>query len=103
MRILGALLWGAILGAASVLLHDAYLPYGLLFVLLCTGIGTWLLGRAWGFRRYKIISAVAWIGIVLRAGSLGTGGELLVQGNSAGNALVAGGFIILIFAILAPS
>lgn len=103
MKILGALVWGAVLGAASVLLHAAYLPYGLLFAFLGAAVGVWLLGRMWGSRGYKVISALGWFAIVLRAGALGKGGELLVQGNSAGNALVAGGFVMMIFAIGARS
>jgi len=97
----GALIWGGILGAAAVLLHSAFVPFGLILALLGSGVGIWLIGRAWGLRRYKILSAIGWILVTLRGGSPGVGGELLVQGNFAGNALVVGGFAVLVFAVAA--
>lgn len=103
MKMLGALAWGVVLGSAGVLLHDAYLPYGLLVVLLGTATGVWLVGRMWGLRRYKVVSALAWSAVVLRAGIPGTGSELLVQGNLAGNALVVGGSVIVFLAVIARS
>ncbi|HEX7405978.1 MAG TPA: hypothetical protein VF307_08670 [Candidatus Nanopelagicaceae bacterium] len=103
MRAIYSLLAGTILGSAAVLLHDAYRPWGLLFALFGTGVGIWLVGRAWGLRRYKFLAAVAWCAVFLRAGSLGIGGELLVQGNSMGNALMIGGLVTLVLAIVARS
>jgi len=103
MRALYSLLAGTILGAAAVLMHDAYRPWGLLFSLLGTGVGIWLVGRAWGLRRYKFLAAVAWCAVFLRAGSLGIGGELLIQGNSMGNALMIGGLVTLVLAIVVRS
>ena len=96
MKLLGSMIWGLLLGAAAVLLHDAYLPFGLILALLGSSIGVWLVGRLWGRRRYKLMTVVAWVAVVLRAGTLGTGNELLVQGNFSGNALVVGGFLILL-------
>lgn len=78
-----------------MLLHDAYVPFGLIFALLGSSIGVWLVGRMWGLRRYKVATVFAWLALVLRAGSLGVGNELLVQGNATGNALVVGGCLIL--------
>lgn len=99
MKLVGSFLWGGILGVAAVLLHDAYLPFGLLLALLGSGVGIWLLGRAWGMRRYKLLASIAWALMTLRGGSPGVGGELLVQGNFAGNALVVAGFAMLIIAV----
>ncbi len=96
MKLLGSIIWGLLLGAAAVLLHDAYLPFGLILALLGSSIGVWLVGRLWGRRRYKLATVVAWFALVLRAGTLGIGNELLVQGNFSGNALVVGGFLILL-------
>ncbi len=96
MKFLASIIWGLILGAAAVLLHDAYLPFGLILALLGSSIGVWLVGRLWGRRRYKLATVVVWFVLVLRAGTLGTGNELLVQGNFSGNALVVGGFLILL-------
>ena len=99
MKLVGAFIWGAILGAAAVLLHSAYVPFGLILALLGSGVGVWLVGRKWGLRRYKFLAAVGWVLVTLRGGTSGVGGELLVQGNFAGNALVVGGFVMLIFVV----
>jgi len=99
MRALYSLLSGVILGVAAVLLHNAYQPWGMALSLLGTGVGVWLIGRIWGYRRYKFLAALAWVVIFVRAGTLGVGGELLVQGNSMGNALMIGGFFTLIVVI----
>lgn len=96
MKLLLSLLWGIVLGAAAVLLHDAYVPFGLLLAIVGSSIGVWLVGRMWGWRRYKFATVFAWLGLLLRAGSLGVGNELLVQGNVTGNALVVGGFLVLL-------
>lgn len=100
MRLVGALLWGAILGGAAVLLHGAFVPFGLILSLLGSGIGIWLVGRHWGSRRYKVLAAIGWVFITFLGASPGIGGELLVEGNFAGNALVVGGFATLVVAVL---
>lgn len=99
MKLVGSLLWGGILGAAAVLLHSAYVPLGLLLALLGSAVGIWLIGREWGMRRYKVLAAIAWAFMTLRAGSPGVGGELLLQGNFTGNALVVAGFAMLVIAV----
>jgi hypothetical protein len=98
MRLILSLIAGTILGAAAVLLHNAYQPWGLLLSLLGTGVGIWSLGRLWSLRRYKFLAALAWCAVFLRAGTLGIGGELLIQGNSMGNALMVGGLLALVVA-----
>ena len=96
MKLLASLIWGIALGAAAVLLHDAYVPYGLVIAFFGSSIGVWLVGRMWQRRRYKVATVFAWLVLVLRAGSLGVGNELLVQGNFTGNALVIGGSLVLL-------
>lgn len=96
MKLLGSIVWGFVLGGAAVLLHDAYFPFGLTMSLLGSAVGVWLVGRMWGRRRYKVASVLAWFVLVLRAGTLGIGNELLVQGNLTGNALVVGVFLVLL-------
>lgn len=101
VKLVGAFVWGAILGAAAVLLHSAFVPFGLILTLLGSGVGIWLIGKKWGLRRYKLLASIGWVLIVLRGGRPGVGGELLIQGNFAGNALVIGGFAVLVFAVAA--
>lgn len=96
MKFIGSILWGIILGGAAVLVHNAYMPFGLALALLGSGIGVWLVGRAWGLRRYKLLVAIGWILVVLRGGTPGVGREMLVQGNFGGNALIIAGFITVI-------
>lgn len=99
MRIILSLIYGTILGAAAVLLHNAYQPWGLVLSLIGTGTGVWLIGRAWGLRRYKFLATFTWCAVVFLAAKPGVGGEILVLGNSMGNALVIGGFITLCIAV----
>lgn len=101
MKLIGSLIWGGILGGAAVLLHAAYVPAGLLLAWLGSAIGIWLIGRRWGMRRYKFAAAIGWAVVVLRAATPSIGGELLVQGNFAGNALVIGGFAMLVISVWA--
>lgn len=102
MKLVGAFVWGGVLGAAAVLLHGAYVPFGLILALLGSGLGIWLLGRGWGLRRYKVLAAIGWAFATLIGSSPGVGGELLVQGNFAGNALVIAGLAMLVFAVVSP-
>lgn len=99
MKLVGSFIWGGVLGAAAVLLHSAYVPFGLVLALLGSAIGIWIIGRAWGLRRYKVLAAIGWTLVTLRGSLPGIGGELLIQGNFAGNALVVAGFAMLLFVV----
>jgi len=103
MRKLYAIVIGAGLGAGSVFLHSSLVPFGLIFVLLATLIGIWSIGRLWGGRTLKILAAVAWTFVVLRAGFPGINEEYLIEGSSIGISLINLGFLILIIAILLPA
>ncbi|CAB4660082.1 MAG: hypothetical protein F2704_02405 [Actinobacteria bacterium] len=102
MRYLSAIFIGAILGFSSLALHDSYHPYGLLLALVGSILGIWLLGRAWGLRRYKLLAALVLFSVVVRAATTGVGNELLIQGNSFGNLFFIGSFIAAILAIAIP-
>lgn len=102
MRYIGSLIWGAVLGAAAVMIHNAFVPVGLIIAVLGTGVGIWLIGRAWGMRRYRVLAALVWGYVALRGGLSGVGGELLVQGNNAGNTLIYAGVATLALAIALP-
>jgi len=103
MKYIGSIIWGGILGGAAVMIHNAFYPAGLILALLGTCVGIWLLGKAWGIRRFKVLAALIWAYVALRAGTPGVGGELLVQGNTAGNALVYAGVAALAIAIALPN
>jgi len=103
MRKLYAIILGAGLGAGSVFLHSSLVPFGLIFVLLATLVGIWSIGRLWGGRTLKILAAVAWTFVVLRAGIPGINEEYLIEGSSIGISLINLGFLTLIIAILLPA
>ena len=103
MRKLYAIVIGAGLGAGSVFLHSSLVPFGLIFVLLATLIGIWSIGRLWGGRTLKILAAVAWTFVVLRAGFPGINEEYLIEGSPIGISLINLGFLTLIIAILLPA
>ena len=103
MRKLYAIVIGAGLGAGSIFLHSSLVPFGLIFVLLATLIGIWSIGRIWGGRSLKILAAVAWTFVVLRAGFPGINEEYLIEGSSVGISLINLGFLTLIIAILLPA
>ncbi len=99
MKYFGSLIWGAVLGAAAVMIHNAVSPFGLILAVLGTGVGVWLEGKAGGMRRYKVLASIAWAYVALRGGTSGVGGELLVQGNFAGNTLIYAGVATLALSI----
>jgi hypothetical protein len=103
VKLLLSFIAGIVLGLAAVLLHDVAFPFGLILSLIGSGTGVWLLGRAYGKRRYKFVAILGWVGIVFNGAAPGVGNELLVQGNTAGSSLVLGGFIILVLASLAKN
>lgn len=103
MRKIYAIAIGAGLGAGSVFLHASLAPFGLIFVLLSTLVGIWSIGRMWSGRTLKILAAVAWIFIVLRAGFPGVNQEYLIEGTAVGISLINMGFLTLVIAILLPA
>ncbi len=99
MKLIASILWGVVLGTAAIFLHSAYSPFGLVLALLGSSIGVWMIGRAWGKRYFKVLSMIGWFVIVIRASTLGVGGELLVQGDWEGNTLVVGGLISMLISV----
>lgn len=98
-----AILIGAGLGAGSVFLHSSLVPFGLIFVLFSTLLGIWCIGRMWGGRNLKILAAVSWIFVVLRAGFPGVNQEYLIEGSAVGISLINMGFLALVIAVLLPA
>ena len=99
MQTLIALFFGLSSGVAAILLHQSLPPLGLILGLTLSYFSIWYVGRYTGKRFYKVIAAFAWLAIVLRAGTFGVGRELLIQGDSAGAALMVLGLLALALAI----
>ena len=91
---------GVVLGIAGVLLYNTLVPVGLLVTLISTGVGIWFLGRSLGSRKFKFISALSWLAVVLRAGTPGNGNELLILGNLTGDLFLLFGISTVTFSAL---
>jgi hypothetical protein len=61
MRYLYSAILGLALGVSSVFVYGMYPPIGLLLSIAATCLGIWAVGRLWGKRIYRYISAVVWI------------------------------------------
>lgn len=96
MRAIIALLIGALTGAAAALLHLALAPWGLILALVGSWVTIWSIGRLWGKRKLKVFASAAWVVAIFRAGTLGAGNEILVQGDTYGGALLMIGFVGLL-------
>jgi hypothetical protein len=103
MKYLFSIVTGALLGAASVLVHNLWPPFGLIFVIMSIFIGIRLIGKTWGGRAVQIFATVSWTLVVTRAGTIGNGGEILILGNNIGNFFIFLGLISAILATLAKA
>ena len=102
MKLIYALVVGALLGASATLLQQLLFPLGLILGLRATVVGIWAVGRTWRLRRYKLLAAIAWLVVVVQGATLGVGGELLIQGDLAGSLLILLGTFALVLAIFLP-
>ena len=100
IRIAIALLFGAGVGVAGTFLHNAYRPVGLVVALTAVALGAYLVREMYRSRLHSLLFALGWIFVIVRASTLGNGGEILIQSNGYGNILVIGGALtLLIFAL----
>lgn len=100
MKYIISLFAGALLGVATVLVHNLWPPYGLIFVIIATFIGIRLIGKTFGGRAVRIIGALSWIAVVIRAGTIGNGDEILILGDNIGTYFIFLGSIATILATL---
>jgi hypothetical protein len=49
---------------------------------------------------YQLIAALAWLAVVVKAGTPGTGDELLIYGNTYGNLFLLGGLVALLLGLI---
>ncbi|CAN2234268.1 MAG: DUF6113 family protein [Candidatus Nanopelagicaceae bacterium] len=94
LKIVGSLFLGTLVGFIGVVLHNALHPVGIILALITTAIGIILSGQLFGARKFKIITALAWLAVALRAGSYGQSHEILIISNSYGNIFLLGGLLI---------
>jgi hypothetical protein len=103
MKYLFALVAGAVTAAAATLLHLFMPPFGIALAIIGTLTSIWSVGRIYGKRRFKVIAALGWSAIFLRASTFGSGKEIFVQGDNLGNAFFFLSSIALAIAIALPN
>jgi len=98
LKIIGALFYGGLVSFIGVVLHNSLHPIGIILALLATAVGISFAGQLFGARKFKVIAAVGWLIISLRAGTYGLSHEILIISNIYGNIFLLGG---LLFATIA--
>jgi len=93
---------GGLTAAAGVFLHLSYPPAGLILALAGSAATFWSIGRYYGKRRFKVAALLGWLIVIADATTLGAGGELLVQGDSAGMTFLASSLSIVVLSIFLP-
>ena len=94
MRFLLNLIFGALVGVSGTFLHNSYRPFGLFVSILALFLG---LKMATNMNRTKLSQLafiVGWLFVIVRASTLGNGGEVLIEANLYGNSLVFGGILL---------
>jgi ABC-type multidrug transport system permease subunit len=94
LKAIGALIFGATISFIGVALHNAFHPVGIFLALLTTAVGIKFAGELFGARKFKIIAAIAWVAVALRAGSYGLSHEILIISNLYGNIFLLGGLLV---------
>jgi hypothetical protein len=102
VKYLLSFLIGGLTAAAGVFLHLSYPPAGLILALAGTAATFWSIGRSYGKSRFKVLALLGWIVVVIDATTYGDGGELLVQGDTAGTTFLVSAFIIVLISVSIP-
>jgi hypothetical protein len=82
------------------MLHNLYSPYGYIASLILTFLGIRVIGQILFKISYQLIAALAWLVVVVKAGTPGAGDELLIYGNTYGNLFLLGGLFALLLGLL---
>ncbi len=97
MKFLKSVFLGLLVGFSATLLHNIFPPFGLIGAIILTYLGVRVSEQIFIFKRYQIYTSLAWLLVVVRAGSMGFADELLIYGNTTGNIFLVGGFLALLF------
>ena len=101
MKTIKSIIFGAFIGFCATMLHNLYSPYGFIASLILTFLGIRVIGQILFKISYQLIAALAWLVVVVKAGTPGTGDELLIYGNTYGNLFLIGGLVALLLGLLA--
>jgi len=97
MKFLKSVFLGLLVGFSATLLHNIFPPFGLIGAIILTYLGVKVSEQIYIFKRYQIYTSLAWLLVVVRAGSIGFADELLIYGNTSGNVFMIGGFLAILF------
>lgn len=97
MKFLKSVFLGLLVGFSATLLHNIFPPFGLIGAIILTYLGVRVSEQIFIFKRYQIYTSLAWLLVVVKAGSMGFADELLIYGNTTGNIFLVGGFLALLF------
>ena len=100
LNVIGALFFGAIIGFIGVILHSSFAPFGILLALLTTAVGINFAGQLFGSQKFKVLAALAWLAVALRAGTYGASDEILIISNLYGNIYLLGGLLVAFIAVV---
>lgn len=100
MRFLLNLLFGALVGVSGTFLHNSYRPAGLLISIFALLLGLKMVTNMNRNKSSQIAFILGWLGVIVRASTLGNGGEVLIEANLYGNTLVFGGILICFIALI---
>jgi len=101
MNVIKSIAFGALIGFSATMLHNLYPPYGYVASLILTFLGIRVIGQTLFKISYQLIAALAWLVVVVKAGTPGAGDELLIYGNTYGNLFLIGGLVALLLGLLA--
>ena len=103
MKFILSIVFGALIGVSGTFLHNGYRPIGLLVSLVALAMGARLVRNMYLSKSANFLYAIAWLFVIVRASSLGNGGEILIEANLYGNLFVFGGLGLLAISLLRKS
>jgi hypothetical protein len=68
----------------------------LIFSLIALTVGAYLVREMYRSRLSSWLFLIGWVLVIIRASTIGNGGEILIEANLFGNLLVLGGAALLI-------
>ena len=96
IRSIISILFGAGVGVSGVFLHNSYRPIGLIVSLIALLLGAYLVREMYRSRLKSWLYLAGWVLVIIRASSIGNGGEILIEADLFGNLLVLLGAALLI-------
>ncbi len=96
IRSIFSILFGGGVGVSGVFLHNSYRPLGLIVSLIALLLGAYLVREMYRSRLNSWLFLTGWVFVIIRASSIGNGGEILIEANLFGNLLVLLGAALLI-------